>query len=887
MKSAQWTQIKALLDAVKQLPSEQRDTYLETQCHNNPELLREVRSILRVQENARRHSQTTEHAPSPNSGVHDDPLVGQEIDGYHIIDVLGRGGMGVVYKAQNLTLDRTEALKIIGSQFVQDAEFLHRFKREAQALARFHHANIVTIFALQQSRLGYYITMEFVEGETLADIIAIQGIIPWKKSLPLIKQLLSAFSYAHTRGIIHRDIKPRNIMLTPDETVKVMDFGLAKFYQQHDITLTQGISGTPYYMSPEQIKGDRKLDQRSDIFALGMTLYEVLSGSLPFAKGSTLFKIQRAIVEDSFPPLHQLNKAVPADLSAIIMKALEKDIESRYQRVEEIANDLQAFEQAQAARGDTITQVAEVDDHTVDLMPPYVPKPKRRLPWAKMGIGAGILAVLAIIGFFLLRPSAPPEVFATIDIASTPSGATIWIDGESIGTTPLQSYEIYQGDIALEIRKTGYVSVDSTLTLAEGQHKLLSMALQIDTMGIALSTVAITSTPSGAQVWIDDQNMGTTPLETQIPSGNIAIRLQKDGFESWTQNITLTSGESRPLVATLEAVSGELATFEITSTPSGASVWIDGENLGTTPLERQIATGNAAIRLQKDGFEPWSRTITLEAGDNPTVAATLRRIPPQRGTLTVNAVPTGPITIDERNVQSSEAIALVPGGHTVRCGDGPNSAETTIEIRSGSSENLTCYFEHTIRVAVSLEDGTPTDASILLNGVDSGVTASSPLERGPGSYAISVAKEGYDMLGSAQSIIVTPAFEPKPQTLTFRLKPSRKPMRDLVTEKTTNILKELENGIINGEWSQVPQPLVEYYQKEIEKQRRRFTFISMNSTPENLVTNADETTATVTMNIFITYKQKGRDSEGALPFPSIWHWKEQNGTAVLTEIQKK
>jgi serine/threonine-protein kinase len=195
-----------------------------------------------------------------------DSFVGQEVDGYRILEVLGQGGMGVVYKAKNMSLNRMEALKVIAPLLVQDAQFLRRFKREAQALARIHHPNIVTVYTLRHAEVGYYLTMEYVEGHTLADRLVEGRGMDWREALPIVKQLLAAFDFAHRRGIIHRDIKPRNIMLTSEQVVKVMDFGLAKFYQQHDVTRTQGVSGTLCYMSPEQVKGHQNLDQRSDIF---------------------------------------------------------------------------------------------------------------------------------------------------------------------------------------------------------------------------------------------------------------------------------------------------------------------------------------------------------------------------------------------------------------------------------------------------------------------------------------------------------------------------------------------------------------------------------------------------------------------------------------------
>jgi serine/threonine protein kinase len=297
-----------------------------------------------------------------------DPLVGQEVDGFRILDELGRGGMGIVYKVENIVLKRTEALKIISPLLVRDAQFLRRFQHEAQALAQIHHTNIVTVYTMRQSTLGHYITMEYVEGRTLAEYLVSQPDLSYQRDLPLIKQLPAAFAYAHERGIIHRDIKPNNIMLTANGTVKVMDFGLAKFYQQQDVTQSQGISGTLKYMSPEQIRG-RKLDQRSDLFSLGMTIYEMLAGRLPYDEHDSMFDIQRAIVEDEFPILHTLNEAVPVQLSDIVMKALEKDPDQRYNYASEMLEAIEAFEEDMPRLGEDKTSTLPFLGHQLDTSP--------------------------------------------------------------------------------------------------------------------------------------------------------------------------------------------------------------------------------------------------------------------------------------------------------------------------------------------------------------------------------------------------------------------------------------------------------------------------------------------------------------------------------------
>ena len=331
-----------------------------------------------------------------------DSVVGQEVDGYRILEVLGRGGMGVVYKAQNISLNRIEALKVIAPSLVQDEQFLRRFQREAQALARIQHPNIVAVYTLRHAEIGHYITMEYVEGQTLADgLIGPQG-MDWREALPIIRQLLAAFAYAHRRGIIHRDIKPRNIMLTADRVVKVMDFGLAKFYTQHDVTRTRGVSGTLCYMCPEQVKGQANLDQRSDIFSLGMTIYEMLAGRLPFDKDGSAFRIQRTIVEEDVPALRRLREDIPPALSAAVMKAVEKAPERRYQHAHEMHEALDGLD-ASVTHAKAATVAADTTRSRPDQAPAGQATAAPHRAW-KLWVAGVMLAVGGISGVGLFHP---------------------------------------------------------------------------------------------------------------------------------------------------------------------------------------------------------------------------------------------------------------------------------------------------------------------------------------------------------------------------------------------------------------------------------------------------------------------------------------------------
>jgi serine/threonine protein kinase len=266
---------------------------------------------------------------------------------YRIIDMLGRGGMGVVYKALDTKLDREVALKMMDFRLTQDEVFLKRFNLEAKALAKLRHQHIVTIFTLEDTEMGLLMVMEFVEGVTLAELLKRQNApLPYKKALPILKQILEAVGYAHQNNIIHRDIKPSNVMITQQGEVKVTDFGLVKFQHGPETTMTLYPIGTLLYMPPEQVKNSAKVDRRSDIYSVGMTLYEMLAGRTPIATDLAQVDIFNAILAGQFPAPTQFNPAIPPALSKIVMTAIATDPAQRFQSTAEMSEALAKFEAA-------------------------------------------------------------------------------------------------------------------------------------------------------------------------------------------------------------------------------------------------------------------------------------------------------------------------------------------------------------------------------------------------------------------------------------------------------------------------------------------------------------------------------------------------------------
>lgn len=262
---------------------------------------------------------------------------------YEIISELGQGAMGVVYKATDPLIDRVVAIKTINLSLALDEkdEYEQRFYQEARAAGRLSHHNIVTIYDVGKSGDVAYIAMEFLEGRELRDILNdTRGALPVDQAIDIVAQVAQGLAYAHEHGIVHRDVKPSNIMVVHDGHVKITDFGIARMASAAVRTQTGMVLGSPKYMSPEQVVG-KVTDQRSDIFSLGVMLYEMLTGRAPFT-GENINAIMYQTLNAVPPAPSSLNPAVPEMLNFIVAKAIAKGVEDRYQNAREMANDLRA-----------------------------------------------------------------------------------------------------------------------------------------------------------------------------------------------------------------------------------------------------------------------------------------------------------------------------------------------------------------------------------------------------------------------------------------------------------------------------------------------------------------------------------------------------------------
>ncbi len=271
-----------------------------------------------------------------------DNLIGKKLDGrYEVLQLVGVGGMANVYKARDVIDERLVAVKVLREEYASNEEFVRRFKNESKAIAALNHPNIVKVYDVSFSDKMQSIVMEYIDGITLKDYIDQQKIIRWKEAVHFTVQILRALQHAHDKGIVHRDIKPQNIMLLQDGTIKVMDFGIARFARSQIATITDKAIGSVHYISPEQARGE-KTDEKTDLYSVGVMLFEMLTGQLPFTADSAVSVAIQQIQSKPKRP-RELNPSIPEGLEQITMKAMQKDPARRYQSAAEMLRDIDAF----------------------------------------------------------------------------------------------------------------------------------------------------------------------------------------------------------------------------------------------------------------------------------------------------------------------------------------------------------------------------------------------------------------------------------------------------------------------------------------------------------------------------------------------------------------
>lgn len=401
MNVDRWRRIKKLHSQALELADSERRTFLEAECEGDDELLQEVLTLLGDQNG----DDFLETPPLEGSGELQ-PKVRTTIGDFQLLDVIGRGGMGVVYRARQMSLDREVAIKVLPRPAAMEQRRVDRFKREAHAAAKLKHPNIVPIHFVGEDEGLHYFVMQYIEGRSLHEELDLQrqqgkGGLDEEPILPafgsksfitaaaeLVRSVALALHYAHEHGVVHRDVKPHNLLLDHSGNILVADFGLAKVEDMGSISRSGEIAGTPYYMSPEQALAKRvKVDHRTDVFSLGVVLYELLTLRRPFT-GNSSREVLYAISFNQPRSLRKLNGRVPRDLETVCIKALSKKPDGRYASAQEFADDLLRFLGHEAIHAKRPSVASRVTAHVSRRRNWYVP------------IGVAVLVLLVGSLFF-------------------------------------------------------------------------------------------------------------------------------------------------------------------------------------------------------------------------------------------------------------------------------------------------------------------------------------------------------------------------------------------------------------------------------------------------------------------------------------------------------
>jgi eukaryotic-like serine/threonine-protein kinase len=642
----------------------------------------------------------------------------EKVSRYEITGELGKGAMGRVYKAVDPTIGRTVALKTMRLDVhgLETDEMLRRFKNEARLAGVLNHANIVTIYDAGEQDGLFYIAMEYIEGVTLHSVLNERKTLAPEEIINISKQVCAGLDHAHHHGVIHRDVKPANIMLEPDGVAKIMDFGIAKS-GGGGVTSTGQVLGTPNYMAPEQVRG-HVLDGRTDLFSFGVMLYEMTTGEKPFA-GTNVTTIIYKIINESPTPPRELDVTIHPGLDKVIMKALAKKPDDRYQTGAELARDLQNYKslgantdstqeipsgsypaptgaapakapaKPAAARAAAPAAVASSTPKPRRMMQP--PGPSLTKIWTGVAIFV-VLVALASVGIWkgeIARDHTPAVTAKALPVA-TPPVASVTPEPTPEPPTPVKGKS-----------KRGAVA-----PAAPKKSEPKSVADQPSTQTSGTGDLKITSTPDGAALQIDgrgDPSMTTPYTALRLAPGPHDITFIKSGYLDDKKVISVTAGNTGFVSATLQKA--PVATSQVTfnSDPGGAEIWVDGKSIGrVTPAQAVVVAGQHQIVLRKPGYEDSSNPVSLVAGQPFSLSNNLKPLAPASGGS--------------------------PFGKFKKIFGGANSAEENVNVSINS---------------------TPAGAAISLNGKDLGQQTPFTLPLAPGKYNIGLTLAGHETVNKS------------------------------------------------------------------------------------------------------------------------------------------
>lgn len=631
----------------------------------------------------------------------------EKIDKYQILSVLGKGAMGVVYHAYDPAVKRDVAIKLLSSLDLEETELVSRFEREARLAGSLRHPNIVTIYDLGHFENRPYIVMEYIVGKDLEAVIKERQELPFEQKADIILQICKGLQAAHQKGIIHRDIKPANIRIQEDNTVKIMDFGIARMGASQ-LTRSGYIIGTLQYMSPEQISGEA-LDPRTDVFSTGVIAYELFMHNNPFTGGGAV-DIMYRILNIRPHPITDLPEEFASELNQIVMRALEKNKDLRYPGAKDMAQDLEEFlfyvktirlrprlttrerEPKPVAESTTIIppdqlpvtpqRIRDVPptvglDLKKELIPELTKSEPQKAP--RTGLGAnysetaqqvlmkhrqtqpstwqekkvyilGAILTLLMVGGYLawmfLRPQVTPQP-DILAVTSTPAGAEVWADGQLLGKTPFQING--KKDLMIVFKLTGYK--DKPMSLSREAWPL-EVNVNLDKVAIVAGPkiIHVESTPPGGTVLLDGESAGPAPARVTLndeKQHELIVRL--DGYQEGKRTIDRTTSEN--LNITLQQAAEPGFVRYLFSDP--VVVYSSGKVLKGNPISLLPGSYTLTFRGKSPAYIKKSTKVEIMPGETVTINQ------PAMGSISIKANPSNcKISIDGEYIDESPILGL-------------------------------------------------------------------------------------------------------------------------------------------------------------------------------------------------------------------------------------
>ncbi|HEX5217228.1 MAG TPA: serine/threonine-protein kinase [Vicinamibacterales bacterium] len=604
------------------------------------------------------------------------PTPPKTIGRYDIIEMVGKGGMGVLYRGHDPKLERDVAVKMMHVDFTGDDTARERFQREARAVARLQHRNVVTIHELGDLDGTPYIVMEFLSGQDLEHILkSTTSTLPLVKKLDIAIQLCEGLGYAHDQGIVHRDIKPGNVRVLEDGTVKILDFGIAKFAMS-SVTQSGTVMGTPSYMAPEQIMG-QPVDGRADLFSTGVLLYELLAGKKPFV-GDSPTSVVYQIMHGEAASIREIVPDLPDALAEVVSRALEKDPAQRYAKASELASDLQMVKMmldlplhpkertGPQSTGDTTTIMPQLyatsRPKTPGTGPISGPVPETRMrptavaeaadvaararkdegaqPHVIYIVGGLVVGIALIFGYFAMNkggaapagtdpatsrpgasagaPAAANTSSGNIEVTSVPAGAAIALNGVDTGkVTPATLSIGGSGKSEITLALKGYKPLTAALTSddVDAGKKNFRLGLEPQAVRLTVTSAFPVELVQGSKVI----SPAATKHEVTVQPGGANVSARNgELLLNQVVPIDFTRGRAE---ATIRAA-GILAVFAQGALET-CSVEVDGTDLGNPPISKKaVAAGSHTVQLKCADGKGDSRKVDITPGERSVVTFT-------------------------------------------------------------------------------------------------------------------------------------------------------------------------------------------------------------------------------------------------------------------------